>query len=95
MNVEIIFKTSFIISFISSIIGAFLKIFYSVETEALLIIGVIATLIFIIIAIYEVTTSTKISNTEKTMWTIAFLFFSSIAGLIYFLVGRKRIVNVD
>jgi hypothetical protein len=25
------------------------------------------------------------------MWTIAFIFFSGLAGLIYFFIGRRRI----
>ena len=84
-------KTSFIISMLFTIIGAYLKITHSEGAETLLIVGLISTLIFIVSAIYEVRTSTRIAPSEKTMWTIAFIFFNGIAGLIYFLIGRKRI----
>ena len=93
MKLGTIVKTSFILSFIITIIGAYLKITHSEGAETLLIIGVIATLIFIVTAIYEVRTSKRIDNTEKTMWTIAFIFMSGLAGLIYFFIGRKRIAE--
>ena len=93
MKLGTIVKWSFIISFIITLIGAYLKITHAESAETLLIIGVIVTMIFIVSAIYEVRTSERIDNTEKTMWTLAFIFFSGITGLIYFLIGRKRIVT--
>lgn len=86
-------KWSFIISLISSIAGGYLKITHVSGGEPFLVVGVIGTMVFIVSAIYEVRTSKKINPTEKMMWTIAFLFFSGIAGLIYFLLGRKRIIS--
>lgn len=91
MNPGTIVKTSFIASFLITLIGAYLNISHSDGAENLLIIGVISMLIFIVSAIYEVRTSNRIGNTEKTMWTIAFIFFSGIAGLIYFIIGRRRV----
>ena len=93
MKLGTIVKWSFIISFIVTLIGAYLKITHAENAETLLIIGVIVTMIFIVSAIYEVRTSERIDNTEKTLWTLAFIFFSGITGLIYFLIGRKRIVS--
>jgi hypothetical protein len=93
MKFGTIVKASFIISFITTLIGAWLKLTHSQGAETLLIIGVIATLVFIVTAIYEVRTSAKINNTEKTMWTLAFIFFSGVAGLIYFFIGRRRIAT--
>ena len=94
MKLATIVKTSFIISFISTLIGAYFKIIHSEGGETLLMIGIIVGLIFIVSAIYEVRTSKKISNAEKTMWTIAFFFMSGITGLIYFFIGRKRIIEI-
>ncbi len=88
-----IVKRSFIMSMLLTIIGAYLKITHSQGAETLLIVGVISTLIFIVSAIYEVRISTRIAFSEKTMWTIAFIFFSGLAGLIYFFIGRRRIVT--
>ena len=88
MKLGTIVKWSFIISFMLSLIGAYFKITHLEGAHTLLIIGVITTLIFIVSAIYEVRTSTRIDNSEKTMWTIAFIFMSGLAGIIY---GIKNI----
>ena len=93
MKLGTIVKWSFIISFIITLIGVYLKITHSDGAETLLIIGIVATLVFIVSAIYEVRTSKRINNTEKTIWTIAFIFMSGLAGLIYFSIGRKRIAE--
>jgi Phospholipase_D-nuclease N-terminal len=91
MKLGTIVKTSFIVSIIITLAGAYLKITHLSGAEALLIIGVIASLVFIVSAIYEVRTSNRIDNTEKTMWTVAFILMSGVTGLVYFIVGRKRI----
>jgi hypothetical protein len=76
---------------LSALIGVYLKITHSEGAEPLLMVGVISSLIFIVSAIYEVRTSTKIDTSEKTRWTIALILFSGIAGLIYFFISRSRI----
>ncbi len=86
-----IVKWSFIVSFVTAILGAYLKITHSESAEFFLAAGLLATLIFIITAIYEVVNSKRIDHVEKTMWTISFIFFSTIAGLVYFLMGRRRV----
>lgn len=93
MKLETMVKWSFMISLAVTLIGAYLKITHSVGAETVLTIGVISTLIFIASAIYEKRLSNRINHAEKTMWTIAFLFMSAIAGIIYFVTGRKRIVQ--
>lgn len=91
MKLGTIVTTSFIISFILTLVGAYLKITHSEGADTWLTIGIIASIVFIVTAIYEVRTSKRIDHAEKTMWTLAFIFFSSIAGLIYILIGRRRI----
>lgn len=93
MKLGTIVKSSFIISFTITLIGAYLKITHDAGAEALLTIGIVTVLIFIASAIYEIRTSTRIGHSEKTMWTIAFIFMSGIAGIIYFLMGRRRIAQ--
>ncbi len=93
MKLGTIVKTTFILSLLITVVGAYMKITHSGGAEVFLIIGLIAWLSFIVAAIYEVRTSNRIDNTEKTMWTVGFIFFAGVAGLIYFLVGRKRIVT--
>jgi len=91
MKLGTLVKTSFTLSMVVTLIAAYLKITHAEGSETLLIIGIITTFIFIVSAIYEVRASTKIPTSEKTMWTIAFIFFSGLAGLIYILMGRRRI----
>ncbi len=92
MNFGSIVKSSFFAGVIFSFIGAYLKITHREVADVFLAAGIITSLVFIITAIYEVNSSKNISHREKTMWTIAFLFFNGFTGLIYFFVGRKRIV---
>ena len=91
MQHETRIKWSFIAGLIASITVAYLKITHSSGGEFFLEFSIVSTLIFIISAIYEVVTSKRIDNTEKTMWTISFIFFGYIAGLVYFFMGRRRV----
>ena len=93
MKLGTVVKWSFIASFIIALIGAYLTITHSEGAETLIIICLIANLVFIVTAIYEVSTSKKIDNFEKTMWIIAFLFLSGIAGLFYFFIGRRKVAE--
>lgn len=85
---------TFTISFFISIAGALMKILHLPSANFTLSVGVIVLIAFIIPAIYEIRTSPKISVVEKTMWTIAFIFFSLFTGLIYLLMGSRRIAQV-
>jgi hypothetical protein len=85
-------KYSYITSMLLTIIGALMKINHVPFSNVFLAIGLIALLIFIIYAIIEVNRSKKISDSEKFMWNVGFIFFGSITGLIYIFSARKRIV---
>ena len=93
MKLGTLVKWSFVISFIITSIGAYLKITHADGSDNALMSGILATLIFIVSPIYEVSTSTRIDHREKTMWTIGFIFMGGFTGLIYFLLGRKRIAS--
>jgi hypothetical protein len=91
MKLAALVKTSFAISIVMTIIAAFVKIAHRGGAEVLLIISLLSILTFIVAAIYEVRSSDKINNMEKLLWTIGFIFFSGVTGLVYILVGRKHI----
>ncbi|MCU7551356.1 hypothetical protein OCK74_19700 [Chitinophagaceae bacterium LB-8] len=91
MKLGTVVTTSFIVGLILTLVGAYLKITHSEGAGTWLCIGIIASLVFIGTAIYEVRSSTRINTAEKNMWTLAFIFFSGITGLVYILMGRKRI----
>ena len=92
MKLSTIVKASFWLSIANTLLGAYLKITHHSNAELFLITGIVLTMLFIVSAIIEVRSSTRIGFNEKTMWTIAFLFLSGIAGLVYMFLGRKRIV---
>ena len=93
MKKDTVVKVSFVLGLVLTMVGAMLKILHEPNAEPFLIIGIIASIIYVVLAIYEIKSSTRIDRTEKTMCTLAFIFMSGLAGLIYFLIGRKRIVS--
>jgi hypothetical protein len=86
--------TSFAIGFIFAFVGFFLKVNHIDSADSWLLVSIISSIVFVVSALYEVRTSTRIEHTEKTMWTIAFLFFSGIAGLVYVFMARRRIAAI-
>ena len=93
MRIGNIVRWSYIIGLITSLAGAYLKILHSQGADVLLALGLGASLVFILTAIYEVQTSKRIGSQDKIMWTIALIFLSGIAGLVYFFGVRKRVVD--
>jgi hypothetical protein len=85
------FAKAFIIALSFTVIGALLKINHIENATIILAIGVILTLIYIIIGIKEVNSSTKIQRSDKVLWTIGFLFFNFFVGIFY-LIKRRNIV---
>ena len=59
MNKDIFFRVSFAVGFVAVIIGAWLKIMHSENADIVLTIGIIATIIYTIIALYEIHSSKK------------------------------------
>jgi hypothetical protein len=93
MKTGTILKASFFAGLIITIIGAYLKITHTAGADIWLLIGLTLSVVFIILAIYEIITSRKVNSLEKILWTIGLVFFNTITGLIYILAGRKRIVD--
>jgi hypothetical protein len=88
-------NTSFAIGFSISIYAAYLKTYHLHSSVVLLAFGGIATLIFILTALNEIFGSTRIKKSEKIMWTICIILLSFLAGFVYLLSGRKRIIPVS
>ena len=53
--------------------------------------GIVALAVFVFASLYEIFQSTKIRSNEKIMWLVGFLALGWFAGLVYLLLGRKRI----
>jgi hypothetical protein len=92
MNVGTVVKLSFFVSICFVMIGALMKITHLPGSEALLIIGILGHVVFIVSALNEVWTSIRIEKGEKIMWTIAFFFIGTLGPIIYILLGRKRVI---
>jgi len=93
MDNKKIITLSFALSLIIVVIGAMMKILQWPNSGTVLAIGLLAQLVFIILSLTEISKSDKIDGTEKFMWFIGFIFMGTIAGLIYILSARKRIIT--
>lgn len=91
MKLATIIKFSFLGGLITASIGAFLKILHAEVPDMLLAICLVLNVIFIATSVYEVRSSIRIDFREKTMWTIALLFMPGLSGIVYFLLGRRRV----
>ena len=94
MNLGKIVSWSFFISLALSLVGALMKILHLPGAEQLLMVGVVSNGVFVVSALTEVWRSVRIDKNEKIMWTIAFIFMGflgAIAGIVYLLLGRKRV----
>ena len=72
-----------------------MKILHFPGAEQLLIVGMVTNGVFVATALSEVWRSERIDKNEKIMWTIAFIFMGvlgTMAGIVYLLLGRKRVV---
>jgi hypothetical protein len=95
MNIGIVVKWSFVISLVFELLGALMKILHLPGADQLLIVGMVANGVFIVAALSEIWGSVRINSNEKFMWTIAFIFMGilgALAGMLYVLMGRKRII---
>jgi uncharacterized membrane protein YfhO len=81
------------INFITVILAAFLKIRHQENATFFLIIGLILSVLFVVLALMEVYSSKNISSNEKFMWTIGLILMSTLVGLIYIVKGRNRVLK--
>ena len=88
-----ILNVSFTASIVIVILGALIKIMHYPYSQIVMVIGLFSLLVFWFVAISEIKSSTLISGSDKFMWIIGLIFCGSIAGLVYLLSGRKRIIN--
>ena len=74
------------------LISIVLKINHNPIEGTVVVLAMIASLLYIYIGITEIWRS-GIPQNEKIMWTLGFLFANGIAGAIYLISARKRILN--
>ncbi len=86
-------KFAFFAYFILTIVGAMMKLTHIAFSQMVMILGIIALVAFIFLALTEIYKSNKIDGAEKFLWTVGMLLFSFFAGIGYLVWGRKRIAN--
>jgi hypothetical protein len=89
---ELILRASFMLASIAIAIGAWFKMLHYPNADIVLTAGVLAIVVFTVLALYEIHSSNNVNASEKIIWTIGFIFMNWIVGLIYLLVGRKSIL---
>ena len=57
-------------------------------------IGFLFSIIFMVLSLAEIWRSVTITKNEKWMWTSGIVLFSLIAGLVYVIVGRNKILGI-
>ena len=87
------FGIFFAISFLITTVAAFFKIMHWPFSTPLMIIGILATIGYVVVGILEVNKSSKINGSEKFMWIVGFVFLSFIAAILYLLSGQRRVIN--
>lgn len=87
------FKTAFLLS-LTLLFAQIIMGFMNLPGRNLLIIVILPlTLTYIIMALKEIYPSNRINMFEKIMWTISLIVLNYIAGLMYLLFARKRILR--
>ena len=51
--------------------------------------------ISLVLGLREVFQSEHIDNTEKIMWTVAFIFLMGLGFIVYLIFGRKRVIGTS
>lgn len=86
-----LFKITLGISLICIVTGLVRKILHYPNSEAIIMTAVFAAIVYSLIALIEIWPSAQIKTTEKLMWTVGFIFFSWLAGPLYYFNRRKKI----
>ncbi|MCU0404754.1 MAG: hypothetical protein MUE99_09425 [Chitinophagaceae bacterium] len=58
-------------------------------------VGYLFTLTFMVLALLEIWRSGNIAKSEKWMWTSGILLTSLIAGLVYVIIGRNKVLGLE
>ena len=58
-----------------------------------LIVAGFASCMMILVSLYEILSSKRISRVQKAVWVIGFFLLNSIAALVYFFTDRKRVTG--
>lgn len=92
MNKELLLKTAFGISVITSLLFILLKILHLESIPFLFVIAITATGVYTILALIEIFSSDRIRTPEKVMWFFGFIVINIVTGIVYF-ISRRNYLN--
>ncbi|MDE3255556.1 MAG: hypothetical protein KGN97_06215 [Bacteroidota bacterium] len=92
INERLLF-TLYILGALCVLFGMLGKLQHWQNAPGIMFIGFLISAFFIVLALLEIHQSTKINFQEKIFWTIAMIFFSTLAGIYYLLKKRKDILG--
>ena len=91
INERLLF-TLYILGALCVLCGALGKIQHWQNAPGIMFIGFLISAFFIVLALLEIHQSNKINFQQKVLWTIAMIFFSTLAGIYYLLKARKELL---
>ena len=89
-NKVIVYRLSLWIGIPAICIGFYLHMTDYIFADFIIAPGAISALVIIILGLIDVFPNNKIKKSEKIMWVSGFLFFTFIAGILYFQRFKKR-----
>ena len=84
-----LYKVSLLLGLLFIIIGALFKIMHFPGGSTFLMIGMITSFVFIIIALEDIYADKNNSPLEKLIWLIAFILLSIVTGTVYYFIKIK------
>jgi small basic protein len=84
---------SFLLSLATMFAGTWAKLSHAKNADTFLFVWMVATIIFVILAILEIMRSNKIPTAEKVMWVLGLIFLNTLTAILYLLLGRKRVME--
>ena len=93
MNNKNLIPIFYVLSFIILFLGAIFKILHQPFGSEIMGLALISSIIYIVLSLLEIFKSERIDKTEKIMWLVGFIFLSTVAGFIYLVSARKRILR--
>lgn len=91
MNTSRFLLITYLISTAALLVATWSKITHQEYADSWLLMWMLTTVIFVMLATMQILRSQKISLAEKTMWVLGFIFLTPLTGFIFIFLGGKRL----
>ena len=82
-----------LLSIVTLLVSSWAKLTHQQWGDASVNLALIFLVVSVMLGLIEVWQSTRIDNTEKMMWTVAFILISTIGFITYLIWGRKKVIG--